>query len=725
MLQQYPLRLKLGAISALVLFAAALLVVGLVAWRQDSLIWRVGEDATWHAYKLDRDVVQLRNFLAVHEPGEGALEDVRLRFELLYSRLTLLRGGEIADLVQSIPLAERLSSKIESHLEALDAILSEADSLDGDTRGRMNRELVALSEPTERLIVTINGHLAEASTRERSRLKWLYGLLLVLILAMSVAAMMVVTFLIRESRDNAAARRALEALSDELEVTAHRAEAASQAKSEFLATVSHEIRTPLNGVIGMSELLSEHHLPDGARHYADTIHDSAQRLLELINDILDFSKIEAGRLDLETRSLSLSELVNGALSLFAPHAEAKGIRLVAWIDPALPPHIVSDPGRLRQIMLNLLSNAIKFTERGEVRVSAFVADDGELGMDVVDTGCGIDEQRQAQLFEPFRQGDPSTARRFGGTGLGLAICKRLVEALGGRIGMESQPHLGSRCWVRLPLVAGAEETAALEVDTHHEDDNALSGARLLVVEDNPVNQQVASAMLAKLGCRVSVACSGREALERVETERFDLIFMDVQMPDMDGLEVTRRLRERGDWMAEVPIVAMTAGGPGGDQARCLAAGMNGYLVKPLFQDVLQAILLRHLQRGADEAVARTAVVGPETLLDGEVIEALKASLSSDELAALVERYRGQAREHLAALNDAVAHGDAGEVRHQAHQLKGESASLGAVKVADAALRLEQAGEDGALDGAPADVQRLKDVLEDTLQALDELGASLR
>ncbi|MDR5858929.1 response regulator [Halomonas eurihalina] len=725
MLQQYPLRLKLGAISALVLFAAALLVVGLVAWRQDSLIWRVGEDTTWHAYKLDRDVVQLRNYLALHEPDEAALEDARLRFELLYSRLTLLKGGDIAGLIASIPLAERLSGKIERRLEALDAILSEADTLDGETLDRMSRELVALSESTERLVVTINGHLAEASTRERDRLKWLYGLLLVLILAMSVAAMMVVTFLIRESRDNAAARRALEALSDELEVTAHRAESASQAKSEFLATVSHEIRTPLNGVIGMSELLSEHHLPEGARHYADTIHDSAQRLLELINDILDFSKIEAGRLDLETRSLSLTELVNGALSLFAPHAEAKGIRLVAWIDPALPAHIVSDPGRLRQVLLNLLSNAIKFTERGEVRVSAFVTDDGELGMDVIDTGCGIDEQCQAQLFEPFRQGDPSTARRFGGTGLGLAICKRLVEALGGRIGMESQLRVGSRCWVRLPLVPGAEETVTPEVDSHREDDNALSGARLLVVEDNAVNQQVASAMLNKLGCRVSLAGSGHEALECAEAECFDLIFMDVQMPDMDGLEVTRRLRERGGWMAEVPIVAMTAGGPGGDHARCLAAGMNGYLVKPLFQDVLQAILRRHLQRGTDEAVTRTAAVGPETLLDSEVIEALQASLSSDELAALVERYRGQAREHLASLNDAVARGDAGEVRHQAHQLKGESASLGAVKVADAALHLEQAGEDGALDGASADVQRLEYALEGTLQALDELDASLR
>ncbi|MDT8894491.1 ATP-binding protein [Halomonas sp. I1] len=725
MLQQYPLRLKLGAISALLLFAAALLVVGLVAWRQDSLIWRVGEDATWHAYKLDRDVVQLRNFLASHEPGDGALEDARLRFELLYSRLTLLKGGEIADLIESIPLAERLSGKIERHLEALDAIIREAGTLDAETQARMSRQLVELSEPTERLIVTINGHLAEASTRERGRLKWLYGLLLVLILAMSVSAMMVVTFLVRESRDNAAARRALETLSDELEVTARRAESASQAKSEFLATVSHEIRTPLNGVIGMSELLAEHSLPNGARHYADTIHDSAQRLLELINDILDFSKIEAGRLDLETRSLSLAKLVNGALSLFTPHAEAQGIRLSAWIDPSLPPHVVSDPGRLRQILLNLLSNAIKFTEQGEVRVEAFVTDDGELGMDVIDTGCGIEAERQAKLFEPFQQGDPSTARRFGGTGLGLAICKRLVEALGGRIGMESQVHVGSRCWVRLPLVAGANEAVPLDNGSPREDDDVLGGARLLVVEDNPVNQQVATAMLDKLGCRVGLACSGQEALERVETERFDLIFMDVQMPDMDGLEVTRRLRERGGWMAEVPIVAMTAGGPGGDQARCLAAGMNGYLVKPLFQDALQVMLRRHLHRGRDEPRVRAATVEPESLLDDDVLGALKESLGDDDLVALVARYRDQSREHLAALKDAVTRHDAEAVRYQAHQLKGESASLGAVKVADAALRLERAGKEGVLDSAQADVQRLEERLAQTLQAFDVSAPSSR
>ncbi|SEM04355.1 response regulator [Halomonas caseinilytica] len=720
MLQQYPLRLKLGAISALVLFAGALLVVGLVAWRQDSLIWRVGEDATWHAYKLDRDVVQLRNFLAVQEPGEGALEDVRLRFELLYSRLTLLKGGEIADLIAAIPLAEQLSGKIEQHLEALDAILSEADTLDAATRARMSRQLVALSEPTERLIVTINGHLAEASTRERGRLKWLYGLLLVLILAMSVSAMMVVTFLIRESRDNAAARRALEALSDELEVTARRAESASQAKSEFLATVSHEIRTPLNGVIGMSELLVEHRLPEGARHYADTIHDSAQRLLELINDILDFSKIEAGRLDLETRSLSLAELVNGALSLFAPRAEAQGVRLVAWIDPALPTHVVSDPGRLRQILLNLLSNAIKFTAQGEVRVEAFVTDEGELGIDVIDSGCGIDEQRQSKLFEPFQQGDPSTARRFGGTGLGLAICKRLTEAMGGRIGMESQLHVGSRCWVRLPLVVGAEDTALPESGARREDDDLLSGARLLVVEDNPVNQQVATAMLNKLGCRVGLASSGHEALERLETERFDLVFMDVQMPDMDGLEVTRQIRERGGWMAEVPIVAMTAGGPGGDQARCLAAGMNGYLVKPLFQDALQAMLRRHLHRGTDEVGTTSVSPGAEQWLDEEVIGALRESLGDDDLAALLARYRDQSREHLAALRDAVTRRDGEAMRQQAHQLKGESASLGAVKVAEAALRLERAGKEAALDNAEAEVRHLETLLARTLQAFDDL-----
>ncbi|MDN3524059.1 ATP-binding protein [Halomonas sabkhae] len=718
MLQHYPLRLKLGAISALLLFVGALLVVGLVVWRQDSQLWRVGEDMTWHAYKLDRDVVQLRNFLLSDRPGAESLEGVRLRFELLYSRLNLLESGDIAELLDSVPPAASLAQDIQAHIRTIDDILGQADVMNDTVRDRMERELAAMSEPTERLVVSINSHLAESTTQERERLKWLYGLLLVLILAMSVAAMMVVAFLFRESRDNARARRTLEELSDELEITAHQAQSASQAKSEFLATVSHEIRTPLNGVIGMSELLTEHDLPSDARHYADTIHDSAQRLLELINDILDFSKIEAGRLDLEARSLPLDELLSGATSLFAPHAEARGIQLTTWIDPELPSHVVSDPGRLRQILLNLLSNAIKFTDQGEVRVSAFVAEGDELAIEVVDSGCGIEPERQAQLFEPFHQGDPSTARRFGGTGLGLAICKRLVEALGGRIGMHSQEGLGSRCWVRLPLVAGVEEVEDAALGTADDDNSALQGTRLLVVEDNPVNRQVAMAMLERLGCRVSLVSSGAEALERIKTQVFDLVFMDVQMPDMDGLEVTRRLRASNGWAAEVPIVAMTAGGYGGDQARCLAAGMNGYLVKPMFQDDLQAVLRRHLLHAQGEIRAREVTVGPEQLLDEAVIEALEQSLGRGELQELLAHYRHQAGLQLTALREAMAGGDDSDAIHQAHQLKGESASLGAVKVAGAAMRLELAGKEQRLDAQQHELQHLESLLESSIQALE-------
>ncbi|GEK72079.1 MULTISPECIES: ATP-binding protein [Halomonas] len=718
-----PLRLKLGVVAALLLFVAAILLVGLVAWRQDSLVWRVGGDTVWHAYKLDRDAVELRSYLAMSEAAPEALDEARLRFELLYSRLTLLRGGKIADLIDRVPGSESLVDEIEQQLQALDRRLQGLNTLTPVARQDMIERLGRISRPAERLIITINGHLASVSTHERDRLQWLYGLLLALILGMSVAAMLVVTFLIREARDNAAARRALESLSRELETTARRAESASQAKSEFLATVSHEIRTPLNGVIGMSDLLVEQSLPERARHYADTIHESASRLMELINDILDFSKIEAGRLELEHRTLNVSELVDGAVSLFRPHAEARGLRLERILDPTLPAHVISDPGRLRQVLLNLLSNALKFTDEGTVRVEVERDGEGELCFAVIDTGCGITADQRSRLFEPFRQGDPGTARRFGGSGLGLAISKRLVEALGGEIGMESRPGEGSRCWFRVPLLEAAApaeaSTTALALDSP-----ALHDARLLVVEDNPVNQQVALAMLTKLGCRASLASSGAEALASVAQERFDLVFMDVQMPDMDGLEVTRRIRSRGGWLADMPIVAMTAGGPLGDQARCLAAGMNGYLAKPLLQASLLKVLHRHLAcretlaRPASPTLSGEPVTAAEPTLDDEAMAALRESLDAEAMVALVARYRQEAEGHLASLDAAFAAYQAEDVQRLAHQLKGESATLGAVRVAALAARLEHAARDDALAGEEATLAALRRRLDEALAALE-------
>ncbi|TDR50138.1 TMAO reductase system sensor TorS [Halomonas ventosae] len=719
---RYPLRLKLGAIAALVFFAAALVVVGLVAWRQDSLAESVGGDAAWHAYKLDRDTVQLHSFLARPDLSRESLQALRLRFELLYSRLTLLQNGDITQLLGNIRVAEQLVPEIERHLQALDEQIRGLERLDDEARASLTQRLETLGGVTERLIIAINGHLAETTTRERQRLQTLYGVLLLLILAMSLAGSLVVAFLFREARDNAAARRDLEALSRELEVTAREAESASRAKSEFLATVSHEIRTPLNGVIGMSDLLQDQPLPDRARHYADTIHDSARLLLELINDILDFSKIEAQRLELEARPFALGELVDGAISLFAPRAEARGTRLACELDPELPPYLVGDAGRLRQVLLNLLSNAIKFTEQGEVLLRVRDEGEGQVLFEVLDTGGGIAPRRQEQLFEPFQQGDPSTARRFGGTGLGLAISKRLVEAQGGRIGLESEEGQGSRFWFVLPLSA-ADSDAEAQASVAAVPEQRVADARLLVVEDNPVNQQVARAMLERLGCRVSVADSADAALRLAGRERFDLIFMDVQLPGMDGLEATRRLRARGGWSAEVPVVAMTAGGPGGDQARCLAAGMNGYLTKPLFQDALMATLQRHLhQAGPSLDIVRPAATAGEGAADQPLepatLAALGESLGGQGLVALITLFRQQSAAHLAGLEQAVAEGATSRVEYLAHQLKGEASSLGAVKVAGLATRLERLAREGRLDEAALALGALHRCLALTLTALE-------
>ncbi|MBU0673364.1 MAG: response regulator [Proteobacteria bacterium] len=405
----------------------------------------------------------------------------------------------------------------------------------------------------------------------------------------------------------------------ELRETNQRLETASRMKSDFLANMSHELRTPMNAIIGFSGILEETPLNGEQLDYARTIRTSADSLLALINDILDLAKIEAGKLSLEINPYDLKELVESVTAMFRIPAKEKGVDVSWYIDSQLTDQYCGDSNRLRQILVNLLGNAMKFTESGgiEVRVEALRdtgGDEIQVRFSVRDTGIGIPAERQKAIFEKFEQADTSTTRKYGGTGLGLSICAQLVELMGGTIDLTSTSGKGSCFFFVIPLISIREDekescgssTIKQAAGSSVHLKVSEGGRRVLLVEDNPVNQKLAMLLLQRQGCLVQVANDGVEALERLKDDFYDLVFMDIQMPNLDGLGATRRIRELerteegagyralADRDHPIPIVGLSAHARQEDQDQCLKVGMDAYLTKPIIKDQLIKVIQRFL-----------------------------------------------------------------------------------------------------------------------------------